>query len=145
MRATPAVGEVTAAIMLTAAFAVAAATLYGAFQERTDAIQTAADHRTDASIAQAAELLVAGPVQCGAGFLLHNYADAPLDLPEITIYTNGTSGITEVAVSFRNLDGDPISILEGGRSAWTNITGGIPCGTDVVLVTPSGRLVRLTV
>lgn len=145
MRVVPAVGEVTAAIMLTAAFAVAAATLYGAFQERADAVQIAADHRTDASIAQAAELLVAGPVECGAGFLLHNYAGAPLDLSGITIYTNGTSGIVGVAVSFRSLDGDPITMLEGGRSAWADIAGSLPCGTHITLVTPSGRLVRLTV
>lgn len=145
MRVIPAVGEVTAAIMLTAAFAAASAALYGAFLDRTDALQAASETRTDASLMQASELLAAGPVQCGEGFLLHNYANVPLDLSGITIYTNGTSGIAGVAVSFSGLDGDRLSTLEGGRSAWVEIAGGLPCGTDIILVTPSGRLVRLTV
>ena len=85
------------------------------------------------------------PSSAGPAFCCTTTPTPPSNLPGITIYTNGTAGITKVAVSFRNLDGDPITMLEGGRSAWTNITGGIPCGTDIVLVTPSGRLVRLTV
>lgn len=145
MRAVPAVGEVTAAIMLTATFAVAAALLYGAFQERTDAVQAAADHRTAASISQASELLAAGPIQCGAGFLLHNYSGGPVRPDDITIYSNGTAGVAEASVSYLDLDGNSLDILEGGRSAWVATGGSLPCGTEIILVTPSGRMIHLSV
>ena len=139
MRRHPGVGEVTGAIMLTASFAAAAAILFVAFQERLDAAGEASELQSNAGMRRAAELVHTGPVQCGTGFLVHNYSPHPLSLRDITIY--GTSGGRAYAAetSYEDLGGAPLDILEGGRSAWVRTGAACP----MVLVTPAGDHLRV--
>lgn len=136
-----ALGEVTAAIMLTAAFAVAAATLYGVFQENLGVAETMMSTRTDKDRLRASELIGIGPGQCGAGFLLYNYGHTSIPLNEMAIYNS--SGTT-LMVSFRDLDGDIIHTLYAGNATWV-VTTAIPCDTSIVMVTPAGQTIRLRV
>lgn len=139
MRSLPGTGEVTGAIMITAAFAAAAAVLFGSFQDRTDAMQHALDSRMRASTLLATELVAVGPAQCGNGFLLHNYSDEPIPVDHMSMYGNGTK---LYGAPFRDLDGTPRGHIPGGRSAWVD-TGGISCGVSVTLVTPAGRVLAV--
>lgn len=134
-----AVGEVTAAVMLTAAFAVAAATLYGVFQENLGAAETMMHTRSDKDRLRAAELIGIGPGQCGAGFLLYNYGHTPVHLSKMAIYNSSGSALS---VSFQDLDGHAIHTLSAGNAAWAD-TAAIPCNTTMAMVTPAGRLIRV--
>ena len=136
-----AVGEVTAAVMLTAAFAVAAAALYGVFQENLGVAETMMQTRSDRDRLRAAEMIGIGPGQCSAGFLLYNYGHTPVHLNRMAIYDSGGSALS---VSFRDLDGGTIHTLPAGHATWV-VTSAIPCNTTIVMVTPAGQLIRVEI
>lgn len=135
----PGIGEVTGAIMLTASFAAAASVLFVTFQERMDEMEWAADLYTESALRLAAELVAAGPVRCGDGFLLHNYSPRPLALGDVSVYGASADRIYGANVSYMDLAGAPIHVLEGGRSAWVHTEA--PC--PLVVVTPAGAHIRV--
>ena len=135
----PGIGEVTGAIMLTASFAAAASVLFVTFQERVDHIEWAAELRAESALRLAAELVAAGPARCGDGFLFHNYSPRPLVLEDMSVYGISTGRIYGVNVSYADLAGAPIHVLEGGQSAWVHARE--PC--PLVVVTPAGAHMRV--
>ena len=143
MKHTPSIGEITGAIILTATFAVAASILYVTFQEKTDQIQYVQSIRHEQSAKRAAELLDTDMVQCGAGFILHNYAAYDLDITDFSIYKNDTGIATLYNASYHDMDGMPSYTIPAGRSVWVN-TEAIPCGTSIILVTPGGQRIEVS-
>jgi hypothetical protein len=135
----PGIGEVTGAIMLTASFAAAASILFVTFQERADEMEWAADIRTESALRLAAELVAIGPARCGDGFLFHNYSPHPLTLDDVSVYGASAGRTYAVDVSYVDLAGAPIHVLEGGRSAWAQTKA--PC--PLVMVTPAGAHIRV--
>lgn len=136
------VGEVTAAIMLTATFAVAAAILYGVFQENVGTAQTMLHTRYDADRRQAAELIGIGPKQCGAGVLLYNYGHTPIHLDHVVFYDS--AGYIISGTVFRDLDGNTIRTLPARDATWLD-TSAVPCNTVIIMVTPAGQLIKIMV
>lgn len=135
----PAIGEVTGAIMLTASFAAAASVLFVTFQERVGEMEWASDLYMESSLRLAAELVAAGPVRCGDGFLLHNYSPRPLTLGDVSVYWASAGRVYGADASYVDLAGAPIHVLEGGRSAWVHTEA--PC--PLVVVTPAGAHIRI--
>ena len=135
----PGIGEVTGAIMLTVSFAAAASVLFIAFQDRMGEMEWASELRTESSLRLAAELVAAGPVRCGDGFLFHNYSPRPLTLGDMSVYGASAGRTYGANVSYADLAGAPIHVLEGGRSAWVHTEA--PC--PLVVVTPAGAHIRV--
>ena len=133
------IGEVTGAVMLAASFAVASSILYMVFHERMETAEGEAAVYTEAALLRAAELVAAGPAECGNGFLLHNYSPYPLELADAAVYTAGGGRIHQANASYLDMDGSPLHILEGGRSAWVRTEA--PC--PLVMVTPGGGHLRI--
>ena len=135
----PGIGEVTGAIMLTVSFAAAASILFVSFQERVDEVERASDLYMESSLRLAAELVAAGPVRCGDGFLFHNYSPLPLTLGDVSVYGASAGRTYGANASYVDLAGAPIYVLEGGRSAWVRTEA--PC--PLVVVTPAGAHIRV--
>ena len=135
----PGIGEVTGAIMLTVSFAAAASVLFVSFQDRMDGMEWASDLRLESSLRLAAELVAAGPVRCGDGFLFHNYSPRPLTLGDISVYAASAGHTYGANASYVDLAGAPLDMLEGGRSAWVHTNA--PC--PLVVVTPAGAHIRI--
>ena len=135
----PGIGEVTGAIMLTASFAAAASILFVTFQERAEEMEWASNLRMESSLRLASELVAAGPAQCGDGFLFHNYSPHTLALDDMSVYGASTGRTYPVNVSYADLAGASIHMLEGGRSAWVHAA--LPC--PLVVVTPAGAHLRV--
>jgi len=154
-------GELTSAIAIIAVSAVAASVLIYAYTEQEQDRAGAIRDIVERDVERAGESLSVSSVSCvSAGHAVHmiisNYGEAPAASDVMTANITAYLSVGESLVNidgansgYANLDGSPASrIVPGGSvtaSYGTGVLGVCGSGSQLVLVTPAGNIMRVSV
>lgn len=161
MRRVAGLGELTSAIAIIAISAVAASVLVYSYTEQDRDRAGAIRDIVDRDLARAGEAISVSSVSCtGADHAVHmiisNYGEAPTssEIPtaDIDAYLSVGGSLVDIDgadADYSNLDGSPSSGIPPGGSVTasygTGVLGVCGSGSQLILVTPAGNIMRVSV